>query len=193
MQKTIRQKGSRKVERGREAREEKAGLEALKECEQRGSRGAWATRTTERNWKQVAEEAGRRGFMIDPGRDIGRTADQHRQAQGTQMTSETITDIQIHQLLPPLLSMILTVPLGPAPGTQPPPPSSLPSAFDLRARAADILARIANTFGPSYANLVPRTSATLPSHSQQAPFKLSPVHHLIISPSPEQYQLTRQG
>ena len=106
---------------------------------------------------------------------------------------ETRADIQIHQLLPPLLSMILTVPLGPAPGTQPPPPSSLPSAFDLRARAADILARIANTFGPSYANLVPRTSATLPFHNQQAPFKLSPVHHLILSPPAEQYQLTTQG
>lgn len=76
----------------------------------------------------------------------------------------------IHQLLPPLLSMILTVPLGPAPGTQPPPPSSVPSPFDLRARASDILARIASTFGPSYANLVPRITSTLAGALKSQPF-----------------------
>jgi transcription initiation factor TFIID subunit 6 len=64
-----------------------------------------------------------------------------------------LADKQIHQLLAPLLSTILTVPLGPFPPSSSTPK---PDAFDIRARAADVLGQIAQVYGPRYPGLVPR-------------------------------------
>ncbi|RSH93625.1 hypothetical protein EHS25_006271 [Saitozyma podzolica] len=76
----------------------------------------------------------------------------------------------LHQLLPPLLSIVLTVPLGP----HPPDPSSRLTPFDLRLRATDVLGKIASQYGSQYAGLVPRLVSTLNSalHSQPFPSPL---------------------
>lgn len=81
-----------------------------------------------------------------------------------------LTTSQLHQLLPPLLSIVLTVPLGP----HPPDPSSRLTPFDLRLRATDVLGKIASQYGSQYAGLVPRLVSTLNSalHSQPFPSPL---------------------
>lgn len=61
---------------------------------------------------------------------------------------------QIHQFLAPLLSVILTVPLGPHPPSSSTPK---PDAFDIRSRAADVLGKITSLYGPKYPSLSPRT------------------------------------
>jgi hypothetical protein len=87
------------------------------------------------------------------------------------LESESLLTIsQLHQLLPPLLSIVLTVPLGP----HPPDPSSRLTPFDLRLRATDVLGKIASQYGSQYAGLVPRLVSTLNSalHSQPFPSPL---------------------
>nr|ODN91282.1 transcription initiation factor TFIID subunit 6 [Cryptococcus depauperatus CBS 7841] len=73
----------------------------------------------------------------------------------------------LHQLLPQLLSIILTVPLGPL---SPLNASSQPSSFDIRQRAAEVLGKIAADYGKSYPGLVPRLVSTLTKALQSAPF-----------------------
>jgi hypothetical protein len=51
--------------------------------------------------------------------------------------------------------MILTVPLGPHPPSSSAPK---PDAFDIRARAAEVLGKIAQVYGPKYPGLLPRES-----------------------------------
>lgn len=65
---------------------------------------------------------------------------------------------QLHQLLSPLLSILLTVPLGPHPPSSSSSSSSQnqPSPFDIRSRAAEMLGKIARVYGKSYAGLIPR-------------------------------------
>lgn len=74
----------------------------------------------------------------------------------------------MHQLLPPLLSIILTVPLGP----HPPQPASLsqPSPTEIRSRASDVLSKIASTYSPSYPGLIPRLVMTLTRALHSPPF-----------------------
>lgn len=74
----------------------------------------------------------------------------------------------LHQFLGPLMSILLTVPLGPHP-----PVSTSPSAFDLRVRAADVLAKLVSLYGKNYPGLVPRLVSTL-----------SKALHMPTSPSP---------
>ncbi|ODN79066.1 transcription initiation factor TFIID subunit 6 [Cryptococcus wingfieldii CBS 7118] len=73
----------------------------------------------------------------------------------------------IHQLLPPLLSIILTVPLGPHP---PVPTPNSPSANNIRERASDVLGKISSTYGKSYPGLLPRLVSTLIKALKSPPF-----------------------
>ncbi|WVQ96401.1 hypothetical protein IAU59_003506 [Kwoniella sp. CBS 9459] len=73
----------------------------------------------------------------------------------------------MHQLLPPLLSIILTVPLGPHPPSS---SSSQPSSYDLRLHASQILGRIAEKYGKTYAGLLPRLVSTLTKALHSPPF-----------------------
>lgn len=77
----------------------------------------------------------------------------------------------LHQFLGPLMSILLTVPLGPHPPTSTP-----PSAFDLRVRAADVLSKLVSIYGKSYAGLVPRKFAFLDSANKQDWSPLSQKH-----------------
>lgn len=72
---------------------------------------------------------------------------------------------QLHQFLGPLLSILLTVPLGPHP-----PVSQGPTPFDLRSRASDVLAKLVSTYAPTYPGLVPRLLSTLTKALQLPPF-----------------------
>ncbi|WVR08314.1 hypothetical protein IAU60_005367 [Kwoniella sp. DSM 27419] len=72
----------------------------------------------------------------------------------------------MHQLLPPLLSIILTVPLGPHPASS----SSNPSPFDVRLHASEVLGKIADKYGKSYPGLTPRLVSTLTKALQSPPF-----------------------
>ncbi|WWD20037.1 hypothetical protein CI109_104510 [Kwoniella shandongensis] len=74
----------------------------------------------------------------------------------------------MHQLLPPLLSIILTVPLGPHPPSSS--SSSQPSPYDIRQRAAEVLGKIAENYGRSYPGLIPRLVSTLTKALQSPPF-----------------------
>lgn len=74
----------------------------------------------------------------------------------------------MHQLLPPLLSIILTVPLGPHPPQ--PASSSQPSPTEIRSRASDVLSKIASTYSPSYPGLIPRLVMTLTKALHSPPF-----------------------
>ncbi|WWC65573.1 uncharacterized protein I303_108191 [Kwoniella dejecticola CBS 10117] len=75
----------------------------------------------------------------------------------------------IHILLPPLMSIILTVPLGPHPASS----SSLsnqPSPYDLRLHASQVLGKIAEKYGKSYPGLIPRLVSTLSKALRSPPF-----------------------
>lgn len=74
----------------------------------------------------------------------------------------------MHQLLPPLLSIILTVPLGPHPPQSA--ASSQPSPTEIRSRASDVLSKIASTFSPSYPGLIPRLVSTFTKALHSPPF-----------------------
>lgn len=78
---------------------------------------------------------------------------------------ETQADIQLHQFLGPLLSILLTVPLGPHPVTGPG-----PSPFDLRSRASDVLAKLVSQYAATYPGLIPRLLSTLTKALQAPPF-----------------------
>lgn len=62
----------------------------------------------------------------------------------------------LHQLLPPLLSIILTFPLG-----SPRAAGEKPAPFDLRVRASEILGQLVHQYQARYAGLVPRLVSTL--------------------------------
>lgn len=72
---------------------------------------------------------------------------------------------QLHQFLGPLLSILLTVPLGPHPVTGPG-----PSPFDLRSRASDVLAKLVSQYAATYPGLIPRLLSTLTKALQAPPF-----------------------
>lgn len=74
----------------------------------------------------------------------------------------------MHQLLPPLLSIVLTVPLGPHPPQSA--ASSQPSPTEIRSRASDVLSKIASTFSPSYPGLIPRLVSTFTKALHSPPF-----------------------
>lgn len=74
---------------------------------------------------------------------------------------------QLHQFLGPLLSIILTVPLGPHPPSS---TSGQPSPFDLRNRAADVLAKLVVLYGKGYPGLVPRLLSTFTRALHSSPF-----------------------
>ena len=65
-----------------------------------------------------------------------------------------LTVLQLHQILAPIMSVLLTVPLGPHPAA--PTNSGQPPAYDLRVKAAGILNKIATMYGPTYPGLIPR-------------------------------------
>ncbi|BEI92919.1 uncharacterized protein CcaverHIS019_0505470 [Cutaneotrichosporon cavernicola] len=72
----------------------------------------------------------------------------------------------LHQFLGPLLSILLTVPLGP----HPTPSGMSPSPFELRTRAADVLAKLVNLYANGYPGLVPRLLSTLKKALTASPF-----------------------
>ncbi|KAL7424833.1 histone H4-like TAF Taf6, SAGA complex subunit [Cryptotrichosporon argae] len=74
----------------------------------------------------------------------------------------------LHQFLAPLLSILLTIPLGPFP----PVPSSAgePSSFDTRLRASSVLKKLVDSYGPAYPGLVPRLLSTLTRTLNLPPF-----------------------
>lgn len=71
----------------------------------------------------------------------------------------------MHQFLGPLLSILLTVPLGPHPPT-----STSPSPFELRTRAADVLAKLVQLYAKGYPGLVPRLLSTFRKALTSSPF-----------------------
>ncbi|WWC73412.1 uncharacterized protein I206_107379 [Kwoniella pini CBS 10737] len=73
----------------------------------------------------------------------------------------------IHILLPPLMSIILTVPLGPHPPSS---SSNQPSPYDLRLHASQVLGKIAEKYGKSYPGLIPRLVSTLSKTLHSPPF-----------------------
>ncbi|WWC93104.1 uncharacterized protein L201_008070 [Kwoniella dendrophila CBS 6074] len=74
----------------------------------------------------------------------------------------------IHILLPPLMSIILTVPLGPHPPSSS--SSNQPSPYDLRLHASQVLGKIAEKYGKSYPGLIPRLVSTLNKALNSPPF-----------------------
>ncbi|WVQ79482.1 hypothetical protein IAT38_001581 [Cryptococcus sp. DSM 104549] len=103
--------------------------------------------------------------LMAPTGSIGHLVD----AVGALLANEGIfVEPYMHQLLPPLLSIILTVPLGPHPPTSS--SGSQPSPFDIRQRAAEVLGKIADTYGKSYPGLVPRLVSTLTKALLSPPF-----------------------
>ncbi|KAI9631731.1 uncharacterized protein MKK02DRAFT_21530 [Dioszegia hungarica] len=82
----------------------------------------------------------------------------------------------IHQLLPPILSIILAVPLGPQAGSaQPSGPQ--PSPYDIRSRAADVLGMVARQYGAGYPGLIPRLVSTLKSALDSSPSHTGSLAH----------------
>ncbi|WVW86592.1 hypothetical protein I302_108642 [Kwoniella bestiolae CBS 10118] len=73
----------------------------------------------------------------------------------------------VHILLPPLMSIILTVPLGPHPSSS---SSNQPSPYDLRLHASQVLGKVAEKYGRSYPGLVPRLISTLSKSLNSPPF-----------------------
>ncbi|KAL1407644.1 histone H4-like TAF Taf6, SAGA complex subunit [Vanrija albida] len=72
----------------------------------------------------------------------------------------------LHQFLGPLLSILLTVPLGP----HPPSSNQTPTQSELRQRAANVLAKLVTLYGKSYPGLVPRLLSTFTRALQSSPF-----------------------
>ncbi|KAK6909003.1 hypothetical protein I203_103013 [Kwoniella mangroviensis CBS 8507] len=73
----------------------------------------------------------------------------------------------VHILLPPLMSIILTVPLGPHPSSS---SSNQPSPYDLRLQASQVLGKVADKYGKSYPGLIPRLVSTLSKSLNSPPF-----------------------
>lgn len=71
----------------------------------------------------------------------------------------------MNQFLGPLLSILLTVPLGPHPPT-----SASPSPFELRTRAADVLAKLVSLYAKNYPGLVPRLVSTFKKALASPPY-----------------------
>ena len=61
---------------------------------------------------------------------------------------------QLHQMLPPIMSILLSVPLGNAPA--PSLTASTTSTYALRQKASDMLGTLMKTYGPDYETLIPR-------------------------------------
>ncbi|KIR34420.1 transcription initiation factor TFIID subunit 6 [Cryptococcus deuterogattii MMRL2647] len=103
--------------------------------------------------------------LMAPTASIGHLVD----AVGALLANEGLfIEPYMHQLLPPLLSIILTVPLGPHPPQ--PASSSQPSPTEIRSRASDVLSKIASTYSPSYPGLIPRLAMTLTKALHSPPF-----------------------
>ncbi|AAW43418.1 hypothetical protein CNBE0210 [Cryptococcus deneoformans B-3501A] len=103
--------------------------------------------------------------LMAPTASIGHLVD----AVGALLANEGLfIEPYMHQLLPPLLSIILTVPLGPHPPQ--PASSSQPSPTEIRSRASDVLSKIASTYSPSYPGLIPRLVSTLTKALHSPPF-----------------------
>ncbi|EIW72312.1 hypothetical protein TREMEDRAFT_70674 [Tremella mesenterica DSM 1558] len=73
----------------------------------------------------------------------------------------------LHQLLAPLMSILLTVPLGPHPPTS---SQQITAAYETRLRASDVLRKIVDDYSSSYPNLTPRLLSTLSQALQSDPF-----------------------
>ncbi|GHJ85581.1 hypothetical protein NliqN6_1983 [Naganishia liquefaciens] len=65
----------------------------------------------------------------------------------------------LHQMLPPIMSILLSVPLGNAPA--PSLTASTTSTYALRQKASDMLGTLMKTYGPDYETLIPRVTQTL--------------------------------
>ncbi|KAJ9105924.1 hypothetical protein QFC20_004162 [Naganishia adeliensis] len=63
----------------------------------------------------------------------------------------------LHQMLPPIMSILLSVPLGNESSLA----ASKISTFDLRRKASDMLGTLMKTYGPDYETLIPRVTQTL--------------------------------
>ncbi|KAK4685103.1 transcription initiation factor TFIID subunit 6, partial [Tremellales sp. Uapishka_1] len=89
----------------------------------------------------------------------------------TLLDNETLfLEPYLHQLLPPLLSIIVTVPLGPWPPSSSSSSANQPSQYDLRIRAADVLKKLVVSYGGSYPGLIPRLESTLLKTLWSPPF-----------------------
>ncbi|CAD6567611.1 MAG: hypothetical protein TREMPRED_003748 [Tremellales sp. Tagirdzhanova-0007] len=75
----------------------------------------------------------------------------------------------LHQLLAPVMSVLLTVPLGPHPPSSSN-SGSQQSSYGLRIRASEVLGKIGAVYGPSYPGLLPRLVSTLTRTFQSSPF-----------------------
>ena len=72
--------------------------------------------------------------------------------------------MQLHQLLGPVMSILITVPLGPHPPSGP--SQGQPTPYELRVRAGEVLKRIAELYGPRYPGLLPRKWSHTSTSSQ---------------------------
>ncbi|ORY35025.1 hypothetical protein BCR39DRAFT_516221 [Naematelia encephala] len=72
----------------------------------------------------------------------------------------------LHQILPPLMSVILTVPLGP----HPPSGEKGLTPFELRSKASQVLGKVAKQYGSTYPGLLPRLTSTLTRTLESSPF-----------------------
>ncbi|KAJ9097344.1 hypothetical protein QFC19_006812 [Naganishia cerealis] len=63
----------------------------------------------------------------------------------------------LHQMLPPIMSILLSVPLGSESSAV----ATKTSTSDLRRKASDLLGTLMKTYGPDYETLIPRVTQTL--------------------------------
>lgn len=99
------------------------------------------------------------------------------------MRSKTRTDsarLQLHQMLPPIMSILLSVPLGNESSLA----ASKISTFDLRRKASDMLGTLMKTYGPDYETLIPRTYR-LSTHLSFATYQSLDLHHRSYSNAAE--------